>query len=283
MVKCSRRLARVAHSARSIRCRRSAGNLDRSPTKRSRTCLRFNSSTSSVSTPRIRSSSNLTSRFGRCQFSVLKAKRVRNSTPRSAHACATSFRFLAPARCPDAPGRCRDRAQRWLPSMTIARCRGGGPGTSRLGKPSINLSRAAIAPSLVGSEMPSRHSTSIQPAQFATAVASIFRNLVCPGRCRNSAPAKLPEMSEREKVRLLFGQRRVDAGDVGVGDPLQVVFRPVPFVFSRLFFANEFADVGYGIAANVADGDPGRARPPGELGGSDRGDSLRSAAAAAGE
>ena len=32
--------------------------------------------------------------------------------------------FLAPARWPAAPGKRRLFAQRWLPSMTMARCRG---------------------------------------------------------------------------------------------------------------------------------------------------------------
>src|SRR5438876_7453868 len=71
---------------------------------------------------------------GRCQFSSEKANRVRTSTPASIAPSTTSRTAFIPARCPSGRGRWRSRAQRPLPSMMIATCRGGGGGPPPLGR-----------------------------------------------------------------------------------------------------------------------------------------------------
>src|SRR5690606_21020946 len=88
---------------------------------------------------------------GRRQFSLEKANSVRNSTPRSAHPRTVARTASAPLRCPATRGRCRFRAQRPLPSMMMAICRGTGP-TSGIAsvvllnkrRPSLGLHRQQV-------------------------------------------------------------------------------------------------------------------------------------------
>src|SRR5437879_1440537 len=64
---------------------------------------------------------------GRCQFSSEKAKSVSTSTPASIAPSTTSRTACMPARWPSGRGRLRSRAQRPLPSMITAMCRGTAP------------------------------------------------------------------------------------------------------------------------------------------------------------
>src|SRR5690606_12321574 len=73
-----------------------------------------------------------TSSAGRCQFSLEKANRVSTSTPASAHTSMTARTASTPALCPATPGSRRFFAQRLLPSMMMATCRGTAAGASCL-------------------------------------------------------------------------------------------------------------------------------------------------------
>ncbi len=65
-----------------------------------------------------------TSSAGRCQFSLENANSVSASTPRREHSSITSRTALSPALWPAVRVRPRAAAQRPLPSMMIAMCRG---------------------------------------------------------------------------------------------------------------------------------------------------------------
>src|SRR5216683_522910 len=97
---------------------------DRSPTALKRMPFASSFSTSCSSARRKSCMRNVTSSGGRRQFSLEKAKSVRYSIPRSAHAFTTSRTVSTPLRCPATRGRNRFFAQRPFPSMMIATCRG---------------------------------------------------------------------------------------------------------------------------------------------------------------
>ena len=61
-----------------------------------------------------------TSSAGRRQFSELNANSVRNSMPRRAQASTVARTASTPLAWPATRGRCREVAQRPLPSMMIA-------------------------------------------------------------------------------------------------------------------------------------------------------------------
>ena len=65
-----------------------------------------------------------TSTLGRPQFSLENANSVSASTPRRAHSSITIRAGAMPALWPACRGRPRAAAQRPLPSMMIATCRG---------------------------------------------------------------------------------------------------------------------------------------------------------------
>ena len=65
-----------------------------------------------------------TSSAGRLQFSLEKANSVRASTPRRAHSSIHMRTGVSPARWPAERVSPRAAAQRPLPSMVIAMCRG---------------------------------------------------------------------------------------------------------------------------------------------------------------
>src|SRR5690606_19934343 len=95
-----------------------------------------------------------TSWGGRSQFSVENAYTVRASTPSWAAVCTVLFRALTPARCPAARGRPRSWAQRPLPSMMMATCRGKRAGSMAAARGDSSLpvdprSPAAWPPSLM--------------------------------------------------------------------------------------------------------------------------------------
>src|SRR5579859_9156 len=107
-----------------MRWRRPGSKLARSPTKRRRTPLPCNSSTS-LSSARTNNSINApTSSCGRCQFSLEKAKRVSTLTSWRRQPSTTSRTALRPALWPKVRGRWRSFAQRPLPSITMAMWRG---------------------------------------------------------------------------------------------------------------------------------------------------------------
>src|SRR5579859_816056 len=105
---------------------RSGGTASMLPRWRSCTPLRSSSGVSrSITSARMRSSP-CTSAVGRLQFSVENAYRVRYSTPCSTAASTILRMFSVPARCPASRGSPRCLAQRPLPSMIMATCRGTG-------------------------------------------------------------------------------------------------------------------------------------------------------------
>ena len=115
--------------------RRSGGAAPRRrPTRRPTTRMRTPISTSLLTSRRSALTKSFisveTSSSGRRQFSELNAKSVRYSTPRSPHACSDARTASTPRVCPNTRGLPRAFAQRPLPSMMIATCRGtGGAGT----------------------------------------------------------------------------------------------------------------------------------------------------------
>src|ERR1700730_12615983 len=101
-------------------------SLRRARSPRTRICTPFscNSPTSrSMVSPKSRIRA-VTSPRGRCQFSVLKAYRVRMCTPAWWHASITGRIARTPARCPATRGRWRCLSHRPLPSMMMPTCRG---------------------------------------------------------------------------------------------------------------------------------------------------------------
>ena len=100
---------------RSATCRRSPGSGCRSRAACATSC----------SSARRKSSIRIdTSSAGRRQFSLENANSVRNSTPRSRQARTTPRTASTPLRWPATRGSSRCFAQRPLPSMMIATCRG---------------------------------------------------------------------------------------------------------------------------------------------------------------
>src|SRR5207302_9212017 len=63
-----------------------------------------------------------------------KPTRQRPPPPAPTAPSTTSPTAFIPARCPSGRGRWRSRAQRPLPSMMLATCRGGGGGPPPLGR-----------------------------------------------------------------------------------------------------------------------------------------------------
>src|SRR6185312_15643742 len=103
---------------------RPASNALSSPMKRNRTPLARNSSTSLSRARTNRFISAPTSSRGRSQFSLENANKVRACTPSRRQASITVRTALRPALWPKLRGRWRARAQRPLPSMTMATCSG---------------------------------------------------------------------------------------------------------------------------------------------------------------
>src|SRR5688572_20879843 len=96
----------------------------RSPMNRTRTALASSSATSRSSASRNNCIRRPTSPAGRCQFSLEKANRVSAPTPCLTASSIVVRTALAPARWPAARGSERCSAQRPLPSMITATCRG---------------------------------------------------------------------------------------------------------------------------------------------------------------
>src|SRR5665647_105134 len=99
----------------------------RSPSTCTRTPCVASSSASRAMYSSSRDISAWISVAGRCQFSWEKAKSESTSTPASIAPSTTSRTDFIPERWPSGRGRLRSRAQRPLPSMMIAMCRGITP------------------------------------------------------------------------------------------------------------------------------------------------------------
>src|SRR5262245_23165134 len=97
------------------------------PTTRRRMPTSCSFSTSCSSAARNSCFNTETSSAGRRQFSELKANKVKNSTPRSAHARTVARTASPPRLWPATRGRKRCFAQRPLPSMMMAMWRGTAP------------------------------------------------------------------------------------------------------------------------------------------------------------
>src|SRR5574343_1458104 len=124
MVSVSPVLPAVSDSAASIRARMAAEKRSRAPTTFKRILLRCRRSTSRSSVTKNNSIRKLTSSSGRRQFSVENANRVRYSTPSSEQAFTVSRTASRPRLWPATRGRKRFLAQRPLPSIMMAMCRG---------------------------------------------------------------------------------------------------------------------------------------------------------------
>src|SRR5579863_4756769 len=124
MLSASLRFAAVLLMARRMRSCNAGANASSSPMKPMRTPWPCNSSTSGSSALRNNSINAPTSSGGRCQFSDENANRVRASTPRRRQNSIAARTAFCPALWPKLRGRCRCLAQRPLPSMTMAICRG---------------------------------------------------------------------------------------------------------------------------------------------------------------
>src|SRR4249919_1931032 len=111
-------------SAAAMRAWIGALKRSRSPMKRTRTPRRCNSATSRSSAVMNSFIRAPTSSSGRPQFSLENANSVSASMPWSRQKSMHRFTARAPARWPMARGRRRCCAQRPLPSMMTARCRG---------------------------------------------------------------------------------------------------------------------------------------------------------------
>src|SRR5258708_12461922 len=127
MVSVRRVLARVSSSPRRTSSMMRGSDAERSPITLKRMPLPSSFSTSCSRERRNSCIRNDTSSGGRRQFSLEKAKSVRNSMPRSMQALTTSRTVSTPRRCPATRGRKRFFAQRPLPSMMMATWRGTIP------------------------------------------------------------------------------------------------------------------------------------------------------------
>src|SRR5262247_1835466 len=102
----------------------SPSRFSRSPMTRTRTPLRCRSARSWRMKRRSSAINSRISDGGRVQFSALKEKIVRIPIPRSPAARTVRRSASTPRRCPSLRGKPRAAAQRPLPSMMIATCRG---------------------------------------------------------------------------------------------------------------------------------------------------------------
>src|SRR6266496_829664 len=121
--------ARVSASMRSTAARAPATSRVRSPRTWTATPWSRSSATSRAmnsSSSCIRAEISVT---GRCQFSSENANSVSTSTSAAIAPSTTSRTAFMPARWPNGRGRPRSRAQRPLPSMMTATCRGTPPPT----------------------------------------------------------------------------------------------------------------------------------------------------------
>src|SRR5262249_11417573 len=114
----------VSASASSSSRRISGSRFSRSPVTRTRPPLRCRSARSWRMKRRSSPISSRISAGGRDQFSALNEKMVRNPMPRSPAARTVRRSASTPRRCPSPRGSPRAAAQRPLPSMMMATCRG---------------------------------------------------------------------------------------------------------------------------------------------------------------
>src|SRR5882724_1902882 len=116
----------VSRSMRSTAVRAPGASRVRSPSTWTATPWSFSSTSRAMysSSSCIRAEISVT---GRCQFSSEKANKVSTSSPASSPPSTTSRTAFMPARWPSGRGRLRSRAQRPLPSMMTATCRGTAP------------------------------------------------------------------------------------------------------------------------------------------------------------
>src|SRR5438552_10437530 len=173
-----------------------------------------------------------TSSAGRRQFSLENAKSVRNSTPRSTHERTVARNASTPLRCPATRGRRRCLAQRPLPSMMMATCRG----TSRTsGTPRVELVNDI---GLGQSVFSKRH----ERAECAPA---------------NTLREKVWAKSNGEQIGFLRMQNLVDFTYVSVRELLHVFLRSPFLVLGNRLRLEQVLEVGDRIATDIAHGDAG--------------------------
>src|SRR5271169_5936166 len=229
MVSVSRVLPAVRASPAAIRSRMRGSNTAVSPITLKRMPL---SCSLATSCSRVRRKSCIrieTSSAGRRQFSLEKANRVRNSTPDSAQARTVVRTASTPRRWPAMRGNRRCFAQRPLPSMMIATCRGTvrGAGISR-----VELSNT-------GSGGNGRR------GRFESGGNGWWRR---SRRQLNLAPL------DCQQVRFLGLEDLVDLGNIAVGKLLHVGLRVALVVLRNRVLLEQLLQVLVGVAADVAHG-----------------------------
>src|SRR5690606_30287681 len=157
-----------------------------------------------------RSISPETSCCGRCQFSLLKANRVRQGMPRVAQRRIMRRAASAPALCPSRPLPPCCFSQRVLPSMMPHTCRG----------------------------------ISAPPGSADAALCCVGAAGWLSGDCTWESGG----LSDGQQVRLLFTKFLLDLGNVVVGHLLDVLLCAALFVLADRLFLEQVLDVGVGIA-----------------------------------
>src|SRR5579864_788781 len=194
---------------------------DVSPTTLKRMPLECSFATSWSSARAKRSIRIETSSAGRRQFSLENAKSVRYSTPCSIAARTEARTDSTPLRCPATRGSSRLFAQRPLPSMMMAICRG----------------------TIRGSGM-----TRVELANIATRLTKRVNRVRVGGA------------SDRHQVDFFRLQEAVDLGDEVIGQPLQVIVRAPFLVFRALLVLEQLLQMFVRVAPHVAHGDLRRFR-----------------------
>src|ERR1700694_334275 len=165
-----------------------------------------------------------TSSAGLRQFSLENANSVRYSTPRSMHARTVARTASTPLRWPATRGSRRCFAQRPLPSMMMATCRG------------IERASGTTCVELVN-KLNALGSRTMAIKELLTAAS---------------------DSSDRHQVRFLGVQRFVDFADVAIGELLDVVLRPALVVFGYRLGLEEILEMGDGVALDIAHGNARR-------------------------
>src|SRR5450755_1081551 len=218
MVSISLEFIAVSFSPPAISSRIFGSKRDVSPMTLNRISLSW-SLTASCSSARTKSCIRMdTSSAGLRQFSLENANSVRYSTPRSMHARTVARTASTPLRCPATRGSRRCFAQRPLPSMMIATCRG--------------IERAS-------------GTTCVELVNKVNALGSC----AMPDELRAAS-----DSSDRHQVGFLGVQGLVDFADVAIGEFLDVVLRPALVVFGDGLGLEQFFEVGDGIASDIAHG-----------------------------
>src|ERR1700716_2558289 len=204
----------------------------RSPMTRTRTLLRWRSARSLRTKRRKRPISSVISAGGRDQFSELKEKIVRKSMPRSPAARTVRRSASTPRRWPSTRGSPRWAAQRPLPSMMMATCRGAP-------KPSLSFGAAS------DSDMSSCPCL-VRPASAAALCCGMFYGGLAPSGLRRKP------LSNRHDLFFFLRQHLIDLGDHLIGRLLDLARHALLYVVADLVILFHLLQQIEPVAAHVA-------------------------------